>query len=99
MLLDMIHLFQLCDPETKIEDYFNAIIEQNVLGKQTLSSRKLTAQRMRELYGLDTKIPLFRVMRQLWDVDEKARPLLAIMTCLTRDPILRITSIPILNGT
>ena len=41
------------------EPMYHAIIDQNCLGKQTVSTRKLTCQRLSELYGLDPSIPLF----------------------------------------
>jgi hypothetical protein len=79
------------------EAYVSAIIDQNCLGKQTVSTRKLTCQRLSELYGLDPSIPLFRILRYLWQVDETGRPLLALLTALARDPLLRVTSPPILQ--
>ena len=79
------------------EAYVSAIIDQNCLGKQTVSTRKLTCQRLSELYGLDPSILLFRVFRSLWQVNENGRPLLALLTALARDPLLRITSTPILQ--
>ncbi|MEA3486854.1 MAG: hypothetical protein U9R20_04275 [Thermodesulfobacteriota bacterium] len=79
------------------EAYVSAIIDQNCLGKKTVSTRKLTCQRLSELYGLDPSIPLFRILRYLWQVDETGRPLLALLTALARDPLLRVTSPPILQ--
>ena len=79
------------------EAYVSAIVDQNCLGKKTVSTRKLTCQRLSELYGLDPSIPLFRILRYLWQVDESGRPLLALLTALARDPLLRITSPSILQ--
>jgi hypothetical protein len=79
------------------ESYVSAIIDQNCLGKKTVSTRKLTCQRMSELYGLDPSIPLFRILGHLWQFDETGRPLLALLTALARDPLLRVTSPPILQ--
>lgn len=72
--------------------YAKAIVEENVLGKQTIATRRLTYQRLRELYGLDPRLPLFRVLRRLWAADEAGRPLLAILCALARDPLLRATA-------
>ena len=77
--------------------YVSAIIGQNCLGKQTVSTRKLTCQRLSELYGLDPSIPIFRILRYLWQVDGTGRPLLALLTALARDPLLRVTSPSILQ--
>ncbi len=40
------------------EDYAAAIIEGNCLGKATAATRRLTNQRLGELYGLDSRMPL-----------------------------------------
>lgn len=90
-------LFKDQEPNAPREAYISAIIEQNCLGKRTVSTRKLTCQRLSELYGLDPNIPLFRILRHLWKSDEKGRPLLAFLTALARDPLLRVTSETILQ--
>jgi hypothetical protein len=69
-------------------DYASAIIESNCLDKPTASTRRLTNQRLGELYGLDPALPLFRVLRRLWSADEKGHPLLALLVAIARDPIL-----------
>jgi len=71
--------------------YVSAIVDHNILGKHTAASRRLTAQRLTELYGLDPGIPLFRVLRRLWAADEGSRPVLALLCALARDPLLRAT--------
>ena len=78
------------------DDYAMAIIDDNVLGKQTTATRRLTNQRLGELYGLSLTIPLFRVLRRLWDADEAGRPLIALFCALARDPLLRATSVAVL---
>ena len=90
-------LFEDQEPNAPREAYVSAIIEQNCLGKRTVSTRKLTCQRLSELYGLDPSIPLFRILRHFWQVDENGRPLLAFLTALARDPLLRITTATILQ--
>ena len=77
-------------------DYLAAIIEHNALGKQTAATRKLTAQRLSELYLLDPSAPLFRVLRRFWQDDTAGRPLLALLCSLARDPLLRATAEPVL---
>jgi len=66
-------------------------MEHNCLGKQTASTRFLTNQRLGELYGLDPSVPLFRIMRHLWDIEDKGHPLLALLAAICRDPLLRVT--------
>ena len=80
-------------------EYLAAIIEHNILGKQTAATRKLTAQRLSELYILDPSAPLFRVLRRFWQDDVAGRPLLALLCALARDPLLRATAEPVLTLT
>src|SRR5450759_1160611 len=76
--------------------YKDAVIEQNVLGKKTLNSRQRSYRYLRELYALDPGILLFRALRDLWDADIEAQPLLAILCALARDPSLRATATAVL---
>ena len=79
-------------PDAARPDYVQALVEENCLGKHTLSTRKSTLQRLTELYGLDPKVALFRLLRVFWEADEKAHPQLAVLTALGRDPLLRATA-------
>jgi hypothetical protein len=76
--------------------YETAAVGDNALGKATTATRRLTVQRLTELYGLDPRIPIFRVLRRLWIVDRPGRPLLALLCALGRDPLLRATTRPVL---
>ena len=78
-------------------DYFSAIVEHNVLGKPTAATRRLTGQRLAELYALDPQVPLFRILRRLWDVDGGSRPLLALLVALARDPLLAATASAVIS--
>jgi hypothetical protein len=91
MLTEISELLEATSPEADRAAYAEAIIEDNVLGKQTAATRRLTNQRLGELYGLDPSIPLFRVLRRLWTVDVVGRPLIALLCALARDPLLRAT--------
>src|ERR1019366_386344 len=44
-------------------DYANAVVGENCLGKHTASTRKLSLQRLSEMYALDPAVPLFRLLR------------------------------------
>lgn len=72
--------------------YAGAIVEHNCLGKPTSATRVLSAQRLSELYALDPEVPLFRVLRKLWALDERGQPLLALLVALARDPLLAATA-------
>jgi hypothetical protein len=97
MLKELEQLFADQDTQASRADYVSAIIDQNCLSKKTVSTRKLSCQRLSELYGLNPSILLFRVLRSLWQVDEKGHTLLALLTGLARDPLLRVTAPPVLQ--
>ena len=92
MFADLGELLAAVPPEAVRADYVAAIIEDNVLGKATIATRRWTAQRLGELYALDPRVPIFRVLRRLWSVDVPGRPLLAMLCALARDPLLRSTA-------
>jgi hypothetical protein len=78
-------------------EYAAAIIDADCLDKPTASTRRLTNQRLSELYGLDPAIPIFRVLRRLWSADEKGRPLLALLVAIARDPLLAASAAPVVS--
>lgn len=84
-------VLQATAPEARRADYAAAIIEGNCLSKPTGSTRRLTNQRLGELYGLDLAIPLFRVLRRLWSLDPEGQPLLALLAAIARDTLLAAT--------
>ena len=88
MLDELSALFEGTPASAGRKDYASAIIDENALSKQTLSTRKLSNQRLGELYGLDPSVAVFRVMRRLWDADRQSRPLLALLCAIARDPLL-----------
>jgi hypothetical protein len=92
MLAELTDLLAAVAQGADRDAYARAIVDENVLGKSTIATRRLTYQRAHELYGLDPRIPLFRVLRRLWAVDEAGRPLVAMLCALARDPLLRATA-------
>ncbi|HEV8414179.1 MAG TPA: hypothetical protein VGQ49_11330 [Bryobacteraceae bacterium] len=78
-------------------EYVQAVVEANALAKPTTSTRRLTLQRLTELYALDPDVPIFRVLRKLWDLEPQSRPLLAVLVALARDPLLMATAPSILS--
>jgi hypothetical protein len=72
--------------------FSEAVIDSNRLAKQTAATRRATLRHLRELYALDTLVPLYRVFRRLWDIDLKGRQLLALLLALARDPLLTATA-------
>lgn len=92
MFDDLSTLLKVSESDAGRADYRRQILEENCLSKRTASTRKLSDQRLSELYTLDARVLLFRVMRQLWQSSEDGRPLLALLMALARDPLLRMTA-------
>ena len=78
-------------------DYKRNVIDDNCLGKPTSSTRRLSFQRLSELYSLDPQVTLFRLLRRLWPMDAGSQPQLAILVALARDPLLRCSAAAVLN--
>ena len=89
MLGELSLVLEHVGPKAKADEYLAAVVEQNVLGKPTQTTRKRTAQRLVELYALDQTRPVFRLLRHFWTSDEAARPMLAYLAAAARDPLLR----------
>ena len=70
-------------------NYRAAVIDQNLLGKPTGTTRRITFDRLRELYALAPGLLVFRALRDLWDADEAAQPKIALLCSTARDPIIR----------
>ena len=71
MLAELRAVLAHCGPHATRDEYLSAIHEDNCLGKRTAATRKLSSQRLSELYAIDPDVPLFRVMRRCWYVDAK----------------------------
>lgn len=84
-------------PDATRADYLTAIHDDNCLGKRTAATRKLSSQRLSELYALESDVPLFRVMRRCWYADRDGQPILALLLALARDPLLRASAPPVLR--
>ena len=95
MLTEITAVLAAIPGEANRSDYGAAIVSGNCLAKTTSATRRLTNQRLGELYALDPACAVFRVLRHLWPRDEPGRPLLALLAALARDPLLRVTAQPI----
>ena len=92
MLAELRLLLAAYQQPASLEEYRSAIIDENVLLKQTVATRKATFQWLQEFYALDRKILLFRALRELWDDDIQAQPLLALLSTVARDPLIKSTA-------
>jgi hypothetical protein len=97
MLAELSTVLHQRPPSATRADYAKAVVEENCLGKHTASTRKLSLQRLSELYALDPAVPLFRLLRMFWGNEDRAHAQLALLAALARDPLLRATAPVILN--
>lgn len=92
MLAELGEIFSAVPAEGSREDYWRAAIEDNVLGKPSMVTRRSTVKHLAELYGLTPAEPLFRNLRRLWPQAGLGRPMLALLCACARDPLLRLTA-------
>lgn len=92
MLEDLDATIAAVPADAKASEYADAIVEENCLAKQTIANRRHSLQHLRELYALDPGVPIFRILRRLWEIDVQGRPLLGLLASLARDPLLMATA-------
>ncbi len=98
MVRELRLLLESCVPASHYGDYVSAIVDDNVLLKQTASTRLRSARALRELYSLKSDGVLFRALRDLWTEEPEAQPTLALLCAVARDPLLRATSHVVLSS-
>jgi hypothetical protein len=96
MLKELAALLDACSPESSRGEYARTILEENVLGKRSESTKRRSLRYLRELYILDPRSVLFRGLRDLSSADPESLPLLALICALARDPVFRATASAIL---
>ena len=89
MLNDLALAFESVPQSGTPLDYVGAILEDNVLGKPTRSTRQASAKTLASLYGFDPSYPVFRLLRRYWEVDAASRPMIAFLAASARDSLLR----------
>jgi hypothetical protein len=89
MLAELALVLNRVDANAPAEAYRSAIIEDNVLGKPTRTTRERSAKRLAELYALAPDCTLFRLLRHFWPADPSSRPMLAFLLAAARDTLLR----------
>ena len=98
MFKEITRLLASSDPEATTEDYRRLIVVENVLGKATETTRQETARRLRELYSLSNKFPIFSVYRQLMKIDSQSAQLLSLLIAWSRDPLFRATTAAVMRA-
>ena len=82
-------LFQYCpDLNATLEEYSAAIIEENCLGKVSMSARRLTSGYLRTLYSLDYRNPSFCAFKTLWLKKDCNQNLLAMQCASNSDAVV-----------
>ena len=89
MLLEMRALFHAMPVAVTSERFAESIIEENVLEKPTLISRKKSLRHLTEIYGMNPDRALFRVLWELGHEDVESLPQLCLVCAYARDPQLR----------
>lgn len=98
MMLDELSLLLCTVPDAvSREDYAVAVRMENCLGKKTVANRRISFQRLTELYALDARVVLFRVLKELWMFHDENHPLLALLLALARDPLFRTTASAVIH--
>ena len=78
------------EPSAAFEQYNQAIVDENCLGKGSLKNRILTARHLKHLYALDAQYPTWTALRFLYKKDTNSLRLLALLCAFGRDELLRV---------
>jgi len=89
MLEELSLLLEEVPPDAPSSSYRSAIIEKNALGKSTRSTRLKTANYLVELFALDPKSSVFRLLRYFWSHEQSGKATLAFLAACARDTLLR----------
>lgn len=89
MLAELEAALAATDAAAGVADFRRAIVEENVLGKRSATTREHTVRKLKALYGLDPAVPVYAAMRRIWSDDPRGHPLLALLCAVARDPLLR----------
>ena len=78
MYLEMFTLIRAMPLKASRDDFARAIVDDNILEKPTLGSRKSSLHHLVELYGMDSSKALFRVLWNLGHGDLDSLPQLYV---------------------
>jgi hypothetical protein len=89
MLGELSLLLNGVPPDAPASRYREAIVDENLLGKATRSTRLKTTEHLTALYALDPAFALFRLLRTFWETEQAGKPMLAFLAASGRDGLLR----------
>ena len=103
MLKELARLFAATPPTADAPTLKAIAVDHNALEKSSASGRAKTFRHLRELYGMDPRVEVFRALRIAWRGSAQDRPLLAALCAMARDPVFRgsapVTAVTPLNAT
>lgn len=76
----------------------SAVVDGNICGKPTYSSRTETASKLISLYSFDQCADLYVAFESLWGQASESRSVLAVLLACCRDSVLRLTATAILEA-
>jgi hypothetical protein len=69
-----------------------AVSSENLFGKTSGAAGESALTNLAKLYGIKAPVAITRALIRLWAMDATARPMLALLCALARDPLLRDTA-------
>lgn len=96
---ELTHLLDVVPEGSSLDEYERAAVEENALALDTESGREWRFATLRRLYLLRRDSVLFRALRDLWAVEEEARPLLGGLCAMATDTVFRASSAVIVGTT
>jgi hypothetical protein len=91
MLRELRDLLAVVPEGASKDDYRSAVVDDNVLMKPSAGTRSKTYAFVRDRFSLDPSVPVFRLLRLLWEKDHVGQPLMALFVGALRDPVIRAT--------
>ena len=91
MVNELATLLKATPVDADARDLSRFIVQDNILGKPTLSAREKTQRHLRRAYGLDPEKTLWRVLREFAQQEPQLIPLLGLVLIYARDAQLQLS--------
>lgn len=89
---ELTHLLDVVSAGAVLDEYQAAAVNGNVLALATESGREWRFATLRRLYLLRPDSVLFRSLRDLWDSEDKGRPIVAALCAMATDTVFRASA-------
>lgn len=98
MMLNELHeLLTHVPSSSSEEEYVRFILDDNILGKPTISSRNKTAKFIVQLYSFNIKLPVYKALLFFYKKEPHTLPILASLCSHARDTLLHFISDEVLS--